>query len=330
MNEVNNQQSPQNSPSFVYTMPQPIATDDEIDLRELFITIWQGKWLILFTAIFCGSIGGIYAYLQPNIYQSNALLAPASVDSSSRLTSLASQLGGLASLAGINMSSGDGAEKVDYALQVLESRRFIGDFINNHHLLVPLMATKGWDKETGKLIYNKKKYNVDSKKWLLHDGKSLKPTLLESIAFFKHNILKSTSDVKNNTVTFAVNFYSPVLAQKWVTWLVEDLNNEIRQQDMLDAQNSIHYLNQQIKKTSLADTRSMLYQLIQQQIKTLMLTRVCKEYVFKTIDPAVVAENASKPKRKLIVGIAVIIGGILGVFFIFIKNFIDSNRKRLN
>lgn len=322
MNNTINQQHSQNPPSLIYTAPQ--AADDEIDLRELFIIIWQGKWLILFTAIIFGTIGGVYAFLQPNIYQSNVLLAPASVDSSSRLTSMASQLGGLASLAGINIGSGSGTNKVDYALQVLESRRFIGDFITNHRLLVPLMATRGWDRKSRKLIYKKKIYNINNKKWLVSDGKNITPTLLQSIHYFKKHILDDNTDVKNNTVTLAVNFYSPVLAQKWASWLVADLNDEIRQQDMLDAQNSINYLNQQIKKTSLADTRSMLYQLIEQQTKTLMLTKVRKEYVFKTIDPAVIAENPIKPKRKLIVIVASILGIIIAIFWVFIRKLIQE------
>ncbi|CAG8998579.1 MAG: hypothetical protein CENE_00530 [Candidatus Celerinatantimonas neptuna] len=322
MNNTINQQHSQNPPSLIYTAPQ--AADDEIDLRELFIIIWQGKWLILFTAIIFGTIGGVYAFLQPNIYQSNVLLAPASVDSSSRLTSMASQLGGLASLAGINVGSGGDTEKVDYALQVLESRRFIGDFITNHRLLVPLMATRGWDRKSRKLIYKKNIYNINNKKWLVSDGKNITPTLLQSIHYFKKHILNQNIDKKNNTVNLTVDFYSPIIARKWAKWLVDDLNNEIRQQDMLDAQNSINYLNQQIKKTSLADTRSMLYQLIEQQTKTLMLTKVRKEYVFKTIDPAVIAENPIKPKRKLIVIVASILGIFIAIFWVFIRKLIQK------
>lgn len=52
--------------------------DDEIDLRELFSVIWQGKWLVIaITAVFAiGSV--VFAIMQPNIYKSEALLATSS------------------------------------------------------------------------------------------------------------------------------------------------------------------------------------------------------------------------------------------------------------
>ena len=50
--------------------------DDEIDLRELFATLWRGKWIIiLFTIVFAAG-GVFYALSKPDIYQSSVLLAP--------------------------------------------------------------------------------------------------------------------------------------------------------------------------------------------------------------------------------------------------------------
>ena len=76
--------------------------DDEIDLRELFAVIWQGKWLIIaITALFAVA-SVVYAISQPNIYKSEALLAPAEQEGGGGLSALAGQFGGLASLAGVN------------------------------------------------------------------------------------------------------------------------------------------------------------------------------------------------------------------------------------
>ena len=71
---------------------QTSPMDDEIDLRELFITIWQGKWVIIFiTAIF--SVGSVfYALSIPDEYKATALLAPASSSGSSSLSKLAGLL----------------------------------------------------------------------------------------------------------------------------------------------------------------------------------------------------------------------------------------------
>ena len=50
--------------------------DDEIDLLELFGALWQGRWWIIASGILCGAIAVGVALWLPNIYRSEALLAP--------------------------------------------------------------------------------------------------------------------------------------------------------------------------------------------------------------------------------------------------------------
>ncbi|MBF4377066.1 LPS O-antigen length regulator, partial [Vibrio anguillarum] len=100
------------------------VSDDEIDLRELFGALWKGKLLIvLCTAVF--AVGGVIVALsKPNTYQAEASLVAANEDSGGGLTSMGGQLGGLASLAGINLGSGRSGDKA-MSLAVLQSRQFI-------------------------------------------------------------------------------------------------------------------------------------------------------------------------------------------------------------
>lgn len=318
MTETPNQQQTPQYPPPGYYYPMPQTADDEIDLRELFAVIWQGKYWIIACAFVFGLIGGIYALMQPNIYESSALIAPADGDQTNQLAGLAGQFGGVASLAGINLGS-QGTDKTTLALQVLQSRKFIGDFIEKHKIKPILMATTGWDKDTEQLEYNTDLYNPETKEWLKKDNKSLEPSRLKTIQYFLKKILSVEQDSKTNMTTVSIDFYSPVIAQQWVTWLINDLNEEIRQQDMSEAQSNMQYLEQQIAETSLADNRTMLFKLIEQQTKTLMLAKVRKEYAFKTIDPAVIESDEVKPKTKVVIGLSIMIGLIISILFIFIK-----------
>ena len=58
--------------------------DDEIDLRELFYALWEGKWIIVSLTTFVSIVGVIYSLSLPNIYESKALLVP--VNSSSGIS----------------------------------------------------------------------------------------------------------------------------------------------------------------------------------------------------------------------------------------------------
>ena len=53
------------------------VVDDEIDLRELFAAIWQGKWIIIAVTAVFAVVSVFYALSLPNIYKSEVLLAPA-------------------------------------------------------------------------------------------------------------------------------------------------------------------------------------------------------------------------------------------------------------
>ena len=96
-------------------IPEPVAHDDEIDLRELFTTIWAGKVLIIGVTSVFAVLAVVYALMQPNIYRSEALLAP--VQAGDSASSLASKFGGLASLAGVNLGGG-GMDKTSLAIEL--------------------------------------------------------------------------------------------------------------------------------------------------------------------------------------------------------------------
>ena len=81
----------------------PQAYDDEIDLWELWDTVWSGRWLIIaITALF--AVGGVtYALLAQEWWRAEVVLAPADKKA---IPGALSQLGGLASLAGVNIGGG--------------------------------------------------------------------------------------------------------------------------------------------------------------------------------------------------------------------------------
>ncbi|SHF60718.1 Wzz/FepE/Etk N-terminal domain-containing protein [Vibrio gazogenes] len=322
MTESLNKDSSRVSSDYISNELIKLETTDEIDLRELVAVIWHGKWVVILCSIICAISGGIYAYIQPDIYESDVLLTAASTDSNYQLASMPNQLSGIASLAGINIGNGSGTQKVLYALQVLQSRKFISNFIREHDLLVPLMATEGWDKKTEEFSYQKDIYNITDREWVHKNGISLKPSLLVATNYFIKKVMQVNIDTKNHMMTVSLNFFSPYSAQQWLNWLIEDLNDEIRHQDMIDAQNSIDYLENQVTKTSLADSRTMLYQLMEQQTKKLMLTKIHKEYILKTVDPAVIAERPDKPKRKLIVIISMCLGAFFGIVTVLMRRII--------
>ncbi|MDX1727699.1 MAG: Wzz/FepE/Etk N-terminal domain-containing protein [Pseudoalteromonas tetraodonis] len=299
--------------------------DDEIDLRELFTAIWQGKWIIvIITALFV-SASVYYAVNLPNIYKSEALLAPAEQDKAGGLGALAGQFGGLASLAGVNLGSGGGVDKTQMALEVLKSRQFTSEFIRKHNILPDLMAAKAWNREKNTVIYDEELYIADQNKWIREAELPFKPepSMQEAYKKFK-KVVSANINKETGMVTIAIEHVSPYVAQQWVNWLIQDINKTMKQRDVLEANKSTSFLTQQLEQTKIADIRTVLYKLVEEQTKTIMFANVRDEYVFKTIDPAIVPEQKSGPKRALICILGVLLGGMLSVMLVLIRYFVDK------
>ena len=71
------------------------AFDDEIDLKELFLVLWNGKLVITLITGFAAVCAVLFALSLPNIYESKALLAPKGESGAGGLAGLARQYGGL-------------------------------------------------------------------------------------------------------------------------------------------------------------------------------------------------------------------------------------------
>ncbi|EIV1706763.1 Wzz/FepE/Etk N-terminal domain-containing protein [Vibrio parahaemolyticus] len=297
------------------TLPYPLQpqnVSDEIDLRELFKVLWKGKWIIIVTT-FVFAIGSVlYAISLPNIYKADALLAPAESSNGGGLSSMASQLGGLANLAGVNLGASESSQ-TDIAVQVLKSRKFIENFIIKHDLLITLMATKAWDISNDELIYDEEIYNVQSKEWLRKPTglRKSKPSSLEAYDYFIEHVLEIKQDKDSGLYQISVMHYSPNIAKEWVDWLIEDINIDMRKRAIDESSRNLKYLNEQLNRTSYSEMQSTFYKLIEEQMKSLMLAEAQEEYVFKIIDPSVVPENKAKPKRAIIC----ILGTMLGILF---------------
>lgn len=299
------------------------AREDEIDLRELFSVIWQGKWLVLaITAIFAIGSVALALYL-PNIYKSEALLAPAAEEQTGGLGALASQFGGLASLAGVNLrGKAAGTDKTQLAIEVLKSRQFASDFIQKHNILPDLMAAKKWDREQNSIIYDEADYLAATKTWVREVKAPFnpEPSMQEAYKIFSKSVAIN-SDKETGMVTISVEHLSPTVAQRWVAWLIQDINQVMKERDVAEANRSSEFLNKQIALTNVADIKTILYKLVEEQAKTIMFAEVRDEYVFKTIDPALVPEEKAKPKRALMCVLSIMLGGILGVTFVLVRYF---------
>lgn len=292
----------------------------KVDLIALIKMFWAGKWLILIcTSLFSG-LGIYYALGLPNVYKAEAYVMSAESSLSSGGAALG-QLGGLAGLAGLSLPNSTG-EKFKEAQQVLQSRKFIMSFIERHNLLIPVMASTSYDFSTNSLSYDETMYDTQNDKWV-REVKSpvpLIPTYWEAYKEFI-KILEVTQDRKTGLLKISIEFYDPYQAKDWVNLLIEDLNQYMVDNDKGKYTKGIEFLNHKIKDLKVASVKSVFFRLLEEQYQNLMLANINQEYVFKVVDPAIVPERKSKPKRALICIFFALTGAIIGALAVAIRNY---------
>jgi uncharacterized protein involved in exopolysaccharide biosynthesis len=301
-------------------------SDDVINLRQFIGILYARKILITVVTIIFAATSVLYAITLPNVYKSEALLAPADSSSTNGLSSLANQFGGLASIAGIDIGGQGNSSKVHIAMEVIKSRKFISGFISAHSILPELMAVKAWDSVSGEVIYDETLYIQSEGKWVRDVVAPFnpEPSMQEAFTAFS-NIMNVSKDVETGMVKLSIEHISPSLAKKWVDWLVADINRNMKTRDVIEAKKSTQFLTKQLQVTNIADIKSVLYKLIEEQAKVIMFAEVRDEYVFKTIDPAIVPELKFKPKRALICILGTFLGGVLSVLFVLFRYYIKES-----
>lgn len=297
----NESSHPVSPPPGAYCYPAPVVSDDEIDLRELWRVVMNYKWLILAITLVTTSLATAAAFLMTPIYRVEVLLAPVAEEKGGALSSLAGEFGGLAALAGVNISSG-GSGKYE-TIAFLQSRAFAETFIRENNLFT---------------VFFEKKWNPENKTWKVDNPDAI-PTMGQAFSLFDNKIRFVSEDKKTGLVTLAIEWRDRELAAQWAADLVQRINQTMRERVIAEAEKSLHFLHQELQKTSVVEVQQSIYKLIEGQTKTMMLANVREEYAFKVIDPPTVPDESqfAKPKRPLFIVVGFIFGGMLGLFVVF-------------
>jgi len=287
-------------------------SESEIDLLEVFSIVWEGKRFLLAFVAIAALFSLIISLSLNDKYQSSALLAP-KYDTTGSLGSVMGQYSGLADMAGIDIPGSDKGGKVQIALKTIESFHFFDKFLYEDYLIL-LMAVKEWDSSRNEFTLDSKIYDVANEKW------NLRPTSQQAHSQFL-NEFDLSEDINTGFITLSFEHLSPIAAKDILESVVFRLHEFMRQKDVSEAEQAIEFLTTKIDENNLLSLDEMFARLIEEQTKTIMLANVSDDYIFRVIEPPVIAEEKSSPQRALICLIGTFLGTLLGLLVLFIQRF---------
>lgn len=299
----------------------------DIDLKEFFQVLWSGKWIVVAVTTLFIIAAVIYSLSLPNIYHSRAILSPVG-ESGGGMSQAMKNMGGLASLAGVSLSTGESSSKTFKAIEKLNTLSFFENNILPNIFLPDLMAFQSWSGETNN-IYDKDIYNDATQTWTRDYSypETQIPSSQESFDVFGGDHLQVFRDVDTGFVYITIKHQSPYVAKAWTELIVNQINYFFRAKSKLETQAAMDYLNVQMAQTSFSEIKSVIAQLLQQKMQQFTLIEASNFYVFDYIDPPAVMENKSEPSRSVICIIGAIIGGLLGSLIVVVRFY--SKHKKL-
>lgn len=304
-----------NAPESSETRP---VADDEIDLRELFLALWQKRLIIILATIVTTAIAVVYALRAPKVYESTVLLIPTE-------TSQTSSLGAAAALLGKKGSGGTG--DLDLYQGLMTSRTVL------HKLL--LSPVRDWsDSGHGRTVPLFRAMRVDTSKPGALDG------VVKGLAKAIEVAPQGTGD--GGILEVKVSAGQPWLAQQMANAVVDLGQDEIRRvrterSDIIlshledasagakleweamsrhlagyqDANRSISLPGQQMDVSRMnteLQVRQQKYLLARNAVEQQRLEREKAVPPTVVLDPADYPYHKSKPKRALIVALGMLVG----------------------
>ena len=243
--------------------------EDGIDIVYLWRVVWKSKYIILLSCIVCLSLSVWYALAATEKFRAEVVITEAhDEDMGGSGSSITGQLGGLASLAGLDMAN----NPQDRDSQgVLNSRRLIEEFIKKENLLRVLVPRTG-----------------------------PRSTLWFAVKRFKDRVVTIREDKRSNLTTVGIDWTDAKTAAQWANDFVALCNELVRARTLNESSRNIAYLNEQLTKTNVVDIERALDDLIESEMKKLMLANGRTEYAFTIIDPAVppeIQQSTARPRR---------------------------------
>jgi uncharacterized protein involved in exopolysaccharide biosynthesis len=280
--------------TYSVTAQQQFGPQDYLSLGDMLAIVWKRRTIVLIAAVVLGGAAFALSQVVHKQYDASVIVSPVSEDATSGrlggLGGLVSQIGGIASVAGLNLSGNDHKQE---SLAILQSEALAERFIQQNNLL-PVLFEKRWDPV--------------GHKWKTTDPEKV-PTLWKGYQEFK-KIRRIASDTKTGLTTLTVTWRDAKVAADWADALVAMCNDTIRVRTITEAERNIAYLNEQLAKENVVAVQNSVSALLEGEIKKVMLARGSDEYAFRILDPARAPEKPSSP-APLLWTLGGLIGGVV-------------------
>ena len=305
---------------------QQINYGDELNLRDLFLTLWAGKIYIILISIISIFIASFYLQTAERKYSVGYKLKPVGEIKNNPSYS---GLGGFASLAGIQLPT---SSNNDFNIfKELITAQEVSEIVFENKTLIKEIFRSEWNETLNSYsIPSKSKIQIfvsDAKKLLTgnKDENYMPPNPRRLATFINKNIqigedkdtgfLKLTSETSKpklmlSLIIEATKASDKIMRQRYVDFSIEPLA----------------FYKEKLRTARSQEHREALAELISKEEQKLMFASKGKHFIAEPYIKPTISLHPTAPKPALILALSIVLGLFLGAFFVLMRHAIKKDR----
>ena len=306
------------------------TTDDEIDLKELFLALWRGKLTIVFICANALFGGAVYLHKEERTFSVKAIYKPVAEDTQGPNLG---GFGGLASLAGISLPSSSGSDFT--AFQALLTSQEVADILMNEQDVLSSLFKSEWDAETktfsqpvksarGRFIGVLKKTLTGSEQsdYIAPNSQRLSNKLAK--------LVNVSVDKKTGYLAVSAEATDPQVQINLIQKMVSITDHLLKQRYIENAEDTLVFYQKKITLARSREQREALAKLMAQEDQRLMLAARGKNFVVEPLMRPTVSLYPTSPKASLILALSIALGGFLGSALVLIRASVQTREDKPN
>ncbi len=278
---------------------RPDLAPEGIRLGECLALLRANWWKIAGASLAVGLLTLGYMYTRPNVYKSSATITPAAEEGK--------QNPALGAFAALGVSVG-GPSKVEDLELLFRSNELTARVFSKQDLW-PVVLQDRYDAKTG----NMKPSWLDG---IFGRGEAKPPGPWDAIRAARRRFAVA---VNRRAGSIALSFESTSAqgAADVVRRYLDEAKNRLQEEALERANRNKRFIEDQIARTADLVSRERLYSLLGQEMEKEMMARNREQFGFRVVDPPMVADRKSGPKRGMTAVVAVFLSACaLGMYFL--------------
>ena len=307
--------------------PKPAEINDEIDLRELFISLWRGEDTIFIISVLAVSLSSIYLRNSERQFTVKAVFKPVvEAAGGARLSGLNL---GLASLAGINLPTSSSADFKTYQ-KLIFSEEVAERIFTNEELMLKIFKNE-WNSDSksfeaplsGKVSELKQLVKsiltgVENRKYISPNPKRLSMLMEDSL---KISVEKGTGFISILTET-----NKPGISIELISSATQETDNLLKERFFATAEETLEFYYQKLLTSRVPEHREALAKLISEEDQKLMLASKSSNFVAEPLTMPSVSLYPTSPKSILVLALGFVLGIFLGAAIVLLRHAIAKPR----